>query len=254
MRCITASMYSLARNVVVGSERINTTGVAGPARSQAVAINGSLTALGKVIQALGQRADHVPYRDSTLTMLLRSSLGGRACTSVVVNVSQDAEWADETRCSLEFSQRMSVVRTTATAVVGQEVGGELAMAQQALETTRRALAQMETAGMGERFASDAVPSEIRQFQDNTKRLAAEEAKARAAREALAEAKAKDEGGSTDIERLQQQAAVAEKEAHNLRDILLRQKSIKGFWIPPKPGYLAKLAEFKHLEGQLQMLS
>ena len=46
-------------------------------------INGSLTALGKVIRALGERASHVPFRDSVLTKLLRSSLEGKATTAVV---------------------------------------------------------------------------------------------------------------------------------------------------------------------------
>ena len=60
-------------------------GVEGAAKQQATAINGSLTVLGKVIRALGARAAHVPYRDSTLTMLLRSAFGGsgRSKTAVV---------------------------------------------------------------------------------------------------------------------------------------------------------------------------
>ena len=50
---------------------------------QATSINTSLTALGRVIKALGARkGEHVPYRDAVLTMLLRDSFGGKACTSV----------------------------------------------------------------------------------------------------------------------------------------------------------------------------
>ena len=68
---------------LAGSERTARTGVEGAAKQQATAINGSLTVLGKVIRALGARAAHVPYRDSTLTMLLRSAFGGRSKTAVV---------------------------------------------------------------------------------------------------------------------------------------------------------------------------
>jgi kinesin family protein 5 len=75
---------------LAGSERILRSGAEGVAAAQAMAINTSLTALGKVVRALGAKSAHVPYRDSTLTQLLRSSLAGRACTSVVVTVASDA--------------------------------------------------------------------------------------------------------------------------------------------------------------------
>ena len=48
-----------------------------------------------MIAALNKGAQHVPYRDSTLTLLLRSSLEGRSCTSVVINVASEAEHAEE---------------------------------------------------------------------------------------------------------------------------------------------------------------
>ena len=67
----------------------------------------------------------MPYRDSTLTMLLRSSLGGKARTAVVINIAPDAEHADETACSLEFGTRMAVVKTAATVVVGRDAKDEV---------------------------------------------------------------------------------------------------------------------------------
>lgn len=109
---------------LAGSERILRSGAEGVAAAQAVAINSSLTALGKVVRAVGQRQTHVPYRDSTLTQLLRSSLSGRSCTSVVVAVASDAVHTEESKCSLEFGQRMGAVRTKAAIVVGTDAREE----------------------------------------------------------------------------------------------------------------------------------
>eukprot|EP01050_Picozoa_sp_SAG11_P017970 SAG11_NODE_2651_length_3125_cov_2.178453_3_plen_255_part_00 len=92
---------------LAGSERTKKTGVEGSAKAEAVSINGSLSALGRVIKALGgKRGGHVPYRDAPLTMLLRDSLGGKSCTTVVINVAAEAEHREETVCSLRFGQRM----------------------------------------------------------------------------------------------------------------------------------------------------
>lgn len=69
-----------------GSERLATSGSASdPTRlKEAQSINKSLSALADVIGALGGAgaARHVPYRNSTLTWLLKHSLGGNAKTYV----------------------------------------------------------------------------------------------------------------------------------------------------------------------------
>ncbi|KAE9411666.1 hypothetical protein Angca_007967, partial [Angiostrongylus cantonensis] len=49
----------------------------------------SLSVLGRVIRTLSganRRAEHIPYRDSKLTLILRDSLGGNSRTAVIVNV------------------------------------------------------------------------------------------------------------------------------------------------------------------------
>jgi hypothetical protein len=95
---------------LAGSERIAKSGsTQGQKKVEAAMINNSLTSLGRVISRLAKREAHVPFRDSTLTMLLRNSLGGSCCTSVIMNVAPEAEHEHETQCTLRFGQRMTGV-------------------------------------------------------------------------------------------------------------------------------------------------
>lgn len=61
---------------LAGSERIERSEVIGERLKEAQHINKSLSALGDVIFALSQKNTHVPYRNSKLTQVLQSSLGG----------------------------------------------------------------------------------------------------------------------------------------------------------------------------------
>ena len=54
---------------LAGSERTAKSGVGGQRMQEAMQINGSLTVLGRCIRALTSHKAHVPFRDSTLTML-----------------------------------------------------------------------------------------------------------------------------------------------------------------------------------------
>eukprot|EP00605_Chrysophyceae_sp_TOSAG23-4_P001683 GSChrysophyteH1.ASY1.ANO1.1849.1 assembled CDS len=105
---------------LAGSERVKRTGAGGETLGEAQAINTSLSSLGRVIKALGMRGQHVPYRDSVLTMLLRDSFGGKSCTSVVINVAGEPEHDEESICSLKFGERMSVVRNSPTKVIDSD--------------------------------------------------------------------------------------------------------------------------------------
>lgn len=64
-------------------------------------INRSLSALGDVIAALGQRGKgHVPYRNSKLTFLLQDSLAANARVLMFVNVTPATPSSGESQCSL----------------------------------------------------------------------------------------------------------------------------------------------------------
>ena len=92
---------------LAGSERLATSGsAADPARlREAQSINRSLSSLGDVIAALGT-GRHVPYRNSTLTWLLRNSLGGNTKTLMLLALSPLAEHLGETLCSLRFASKV----------------------------------------------------------------------------------------------------------------------------------------------------
>lgn len=72
-------------------------------------INLSLTQLKSVIQALSQGEAFVPYRNSSLTKILRNSLGGNARTAVVCTGSPAAEHAKQTKSTLVFGSMAKTI-------------------------------------------------------------------------------------------------------------------------------------------------
>eukprot|EP00755_Sulcionema_specki_P017277 Sspe_Gene.11089::Locus_3738_Transcript_2_2_Confidence_0.750_Length_3089::g.11089::m.11089/K10395/KIF4_21_27; kinesin family member 4/21/27 len=90
---------------LAGSEQSKRTGNKDTAFRESISINSGLLALGKVIAALsGNENSHVPYRDSTLTRLLQSSLGGDSRTVMLACVSPAEENFDETVGTLRYAQ------------------------------------------------------------------------------------------------------------------------------------------------------
>lgn len=94
---------------LAGSERVNRSEVTGDRLKEAQHINKSLAALGDVISALSQKSSHIPYRNSKLTQLLQTSLGGRAKTLMFVQMNPDVESFSETLSTLKFAERASGV-------------------------------------------------------------------------------------------------------------------------------------------------
>ncbi|KAL6851765.1 hypothetical protein ACP4OV_020329 [Aristida adscensionis] len=94
---------------LAGSERVERSEATGDRLKEAQHINKSLSALGDVIFALAQKSAHVPYRNSKLTQVLQSSLGGQAKTLMFVQINPDVESYSETISTLKFAERVSGV-------------------------------------------------------------------------------------------------------------------------------------------------
>lgn len=73
----------------------------------------TVEALGNCINALCDptRKNHVPYRDSKLTRLLKFSLGGNCKTVMIVCVSPGSQHYDETHNTLKYANRAKNIKT-----------------------------------------------------------------------------------------------------------------------------------------------
>jgi kinesin family protein 15 len=68
-----------------------------------------------VINALTseKQRNHIPYRDSKLTALLRDSLGGNSKTFIVATISCSVLCFQETLSTLNFANRAKMVKVKA---------------------------------------------------------------------------------------------------------------------------------------------
>ncbi|XP_073491553.1 kinesin-like protein KIF13A [Aquarana catesbeiana] len=118
---------------LAGSERSDKSGAQGNHLKECGNINTSLFTLGRVINSLAEisenknKSQHVNYRDSVLTWLLKNSLGGNSKTIMLATVSPAADNYQETLSTLRYAE--STKRIVNQAVVNEdrksEVIGEL---------------------------------------------------------------------------------------------------------------------------------
>lgn len=96
---------------LAGSERLDRTNTLHDATRlrETVNINKSLSCLADVFLALQNKASHVPYRNSKLTMLLQDCLSGDGKALMFVNVSPTLASSPETLCSLRFAAQVNSV-------------------------------------------------------------------------------------------------------------------------------------------------
>ena len=100
---------------LAGSERVVRTGSVGQTFQEAKYINTSLTFLEQMVVALGDKGqgkrEHVPYRSSKLTHLLKDCVGGNCLTVLIANIWPAMEHLHQTLSTLAFAKRMRRIKT-----------------------------------------------------------------------------------------------------------------------------------------------
>eukprot|EP01059_Diplonema_ambulator_P004010 TRINITY_DN13709_c0_g1_i1.p1 TRINITY_DN13709_c0_g1~~TRINITY_DN13709_c0_g1_i1.p1 ORF type:complete len:1010 (+),score=216.73 TRINITY_DN13709_c0_g1_i1:37-3030(+) len=97
---------------LAGSESMMADGDLGQ-KKECVNINKSLTYLKNVIKQLAEHDRHVSYRNSTLTRILKQSLGGNAKTSIIITIHPGREQQKDSRNSLYFGSMARTVKNRA---------------------------------------------------------------------------------------------------------------------------------------------
>lgn len=110
------TMATLSIIDLAGSERASVTKNRGERLIEGANINKSLLALGSCINALcdPRKRNHIPYRNSKLTRLLKFSLGGNCRTVMIVCVSPSSAHFDETQNTLRYANRAKNIQTKVT--------------------------------------------------------------------------------------------------------------------------------------------
>lgn len=113
--------YSVLNLVdLAGSERLSDVG--NKQIEETSHINKSLFVLSNVVYKLSENMrgtssyqQHIPYRDSKLTQILRSALGGNSLTAVICTVSPNFDHISLTQSTLRFASRAKAVQNKAAA-------------------------------------------------------------------------------------------------------------------------------------------
>ncbi|OXB57486.1 hypothetical protein ASZ78_011827 [Callipepla squamata] len=100
---------------LAGSERASATNAKGARFREGANINRSLLALGNIINALADpksKKQHIPYRNSKLTRLLKDSLGGNCRTIMIAAVSPSFMFYDDTYNTLKYANRAKDIKSS----------------------------------------------------------------------------------------------------------------------------------------------
>jgi hypothetical protein len=104
---------------LAGSERVAKTGAVGKRMVEGGHINKSLTCLTTVIHKLSEpqkkgASSYISFRDSKLTHLLKTALGGNSFTTVFCCITPAQQHVDESRSTLFFAQRAKAIKNEIT--------------------------------------------------------------------------------------------------------------------------------------------
>jgi len=92
---------------LAGSERLDRSKAKGDRAKETVAINKSLSSLTDVFVSIGNKASHIPFRNSKLTHLLQPCLSGDGKALMLANLSPTEESLSESLCTLRFASSVN---------------------------------------------------------------------------------------------------------------------------------------------------
>lgn len=139
---------------LAGSEKQKKTGATGERLQEGIAINQSLSALSRVIQALSGSAGkgaQPPFRESKLTLLLKDALSGNSRTVLLACISPSRFNLEESVSTLEFASRCKMIKTNAKK---NEQDKQELIESLTAEKERIAIQLQEEASMRERLQAE----------------------------------------------------------------------------------------------------
>eukprot|EP01012_Entosiphon_sulcatum_P023226 TRINITY_DN281_c1_g1_i1.p1 TRINITY_DN281_c1_g1~~TRINITY_DN281_c1_g1_i1.p1 ORF type:complete len:714 (-),score=115.54 TRINITY_DN281_c1_g1_i1:9-2150(-) len=127
---------------LAGSERVGKAQTQGQRKVEGANINKSLSELSLVISKLTDPEPaarlHIPYRNSKLTRILQTALGGNSCTAIICTLSPAELQMEESRSTLQFAKRAKSIKQQIWAnEVGDEKGKVVALQGQVSNLKRR---------------------------------------------------------------------------------------------------------------------
>ena len=137
--------YNSQLNLVdlAGSENVSKAKCEGMRIKEGGNINKSLLALSNVINKLSQNnKSFVNYRDSKLTRLLQTALGGNSKTSIICTMVDDNSHYSETLNTLHFGMKAKNIKTTVKVNEVIDDKGKIAMENQALRNKIKMLEKL----------------------------------------------------------------------------------------------------------------
>ncbi|ETV89184.1 hypothetical protein, variant [Aphanomyces astaci] len=111
---------------LAGSERLKKSESDGQRLKEALHINSSLSAVGKVVMSLDPESgfNYIPYRDSKLTRLLQNSIGGNSYTLLIATIHPMKEHYEECLNTMQFANRCRMVQNQPRVNYISQSGGD----------------------------------------------------------------------------------------------------------------------------------
>lgn len=147
---------------LAGSERTKKTNVTGQTLKEANFINKSLSFLEQTVNALSRKDNHIPFRQSKLTSVLRDALGGNCKTVMIANIWGEPQHIEETISTLRFASRVKTLVTDVGVTESSDPVLLVRKYERQIKELKQELAMRDTlSGRGRVAYGDMTDSEMR---------------------------------------------------------------------------------------------